>query len=111
MSERERYWTEKLQAQVVQGGLNIAPPGLRSNTSEPRCLMFRWTLRQTMDSRGITRYALAKKSGLAMNSVRSMYDGDQTRVDFPKIEQVIHALRELTGAEIKVEDVFVWEEK
>lgn len=71
--------------------------------------MFRWTLKQTMDSRGITRYALSKKSGLAMNTVRSMYEGEQTRIDFPLIEKVIATLSEISGEKITAADVFIWE--
>lgn len=70
--------------------------------------MFRWTLKDTMDANGITRYALQKETGLAMNTVRAMYDGTPTRVDFPVIEKIIAGLSKLTGKEISPDDIFCW---
>ncbi|WP_083865803.1 helix-turn-helix domain-containing protein [Deinococcus peraridilitoris] len=72
--------------------------------------MFRWTLRQTMDRYGVTRYALQKEADIAMNTVRAMYDGKPTRIDFPVVERVIHALRRLTKQPLTAADVFTWEE-
>jgi Cro/C1-type HTH DNA-binding domain len=74
-------------------------------------LMFRWTLKDTMDAHGITRYGLQKQSGLAMNTVRAMYEGSPTRVDFPAIGKVISALSALTGKRLGADSVFVWEEE
>lgn len=73
--------------------------------------MFRWTLSQTMDTHNITRYALQKECKLAMNTVRAMYDGTPTRVDFPALEKVIEGLSTLTGQPMTLADVFVWEPK
>jgi DNA-binding Xre family transcriptional regulator len=71
--------------------------------------MFRWTLKDTMDANGVTRYALQKETGLAMNTVRAMYDGTPTRVDFPVIEKIVTGLAKLTGKKISPDDVFRWE--
>lgn len=71
--------------------------------------MFRWTLKDTLTAHNITRYALAKESGLAMNTVRAMYDGTPTRIDFPVIEKVIAALNSMTGLNVAADDVFKWE--
>ncbi len=71
--------------------------------------MFRWTLKNTMDDHGITRYALAKETKLAMNTVRAMYDGTPTRIDFPVIDRLIVGLQKLAGKKITANDVFVWE--
>ena len=70
--------------------------------------MFRWTLKETMDRYGVTRYALQQKTGLAMNTVRAMYDGTPTRVDLPAIDRVISVLSEVTGREIVFSDVLEW---
>ena len=71
--------------------------------------MFRWTLRSTMDRHGVTRYALQQKTGLAMNTVRAMYDGTPTRVDLPVIDRVIAVLSEVTGQDIQLADVLEWQ--
>lgn len=71
--------------------------------------MFRWTLKDTMDAHGVTRYALQKETGLAMNTVRSMYEGTPTRIDFPVIEKIIVGLGKITGKKISPDDVFTWE--
>ena len=71
--------------------------------------MFRWTLRSTMDRHGVTRYALQQKTGLAMTTVRAMYDGTPTRVDLPVIDRVIAVLSEVTGQDIQLADVLEWQ--
>ena len=71
--------------------------------------MFRWTLRSTMDRHGVTRYALQQKTGLAMNTVRAMYDGTPTRVDLPAIDRVIAVLSDVTGQDIQLADVLEWQ--
>lgn len=81
------------------------------NTPTYAARMFRWTLKQTMDQHGVTRYALQKEADIAMNTVRAMYEGSPTRIDFPVVEKVIHALRRLTSAEITADDVFTWEDE
>lgn len=73
--------------------------------------MFRWTLKDTMTAHGVTRYALSKETGLAMNTVRAMFDGSPTRVDFPAITKVVAALAKLTGKKMTAADVFVWEDQ
>ena len=62
-----------------------------------------------MDTHGITRYALQKETGLAMNTVRAMYDGTPTRIDFPVIEKIIVGLSKITGKQLGPDDVFTWE--
>ena len=71
--------------------------------------MFRWTLSETMDRHGITRYALTKATELSPNTVDAMYKGRPTRIDFPVIDRVIRELRNLRpGVEFGADDVFVW---
>ena len=62
-----------------------------------------------MDQYGVTRYALQQKTGLAMNTVRAMYEGTPTRVDLPAIDRVITALSEVTGHSIQLTDVLEWQ--
>ena len=62
-----------------------------------------------MDRHGVTRYALQQKTGLAMNTVRAMYDGTPTRVDLPVIDRVIAVLSEVTGQNIQLADVLEWQ--
>lgn len=62
-----------------------------------------------MDRHSVTRYALQQKTGLAMNTVRAMYDGTPTRVDLPVIDRVIAVLSEVTGQDIQLADVLEWQ--
>ncbi len=72
--------------------------------------MIVWRLKNTMDRLNVSRYALAKTSGITINTIRSMYAGAPQRTDFRVIDQVIVTLRELTGADVTLADVLVWEE-
>lgn len=69
---------------------------------------FNWVLKQTLDSRGITRYALQKESGVSMTAIRALYEGESTRADLPTIEKVLRALRRLTGEDLALDSVLVW---
>jgi len=71
---------------------------------------FRWKLKETLDGHGITRYALQKEAGIAMNTARAMYDGTPERVDFAIIEKVVAALGVLTGQHMTAADVLIWDE-
>lgn len=70
--------------------------------------MVAWKLKPTLDTRNITRYALQKKSGVPMNTLRAMYDGGTTRVDFSVLDRVIDTLREMTGEDLTLADVLEW---
>lgn len=70
--------------------------------------MIIWKLKDTMDTHGITRYALQKEAGIAMNTLRSMYDGETRRPDLDVIDNLIKTLRCLTGHNITLHDVLQW---
>lgn len=72
--------------------------------------MLAWKLKDTLDAHHITRYALQKESGVPMNTIRAMYDGETTRVDFKVIDRVIPALRRLSQAPVSLSDVLAWGE-
>lgn len=67
--------------------------------------MLRWKLRDTMDALGVTRYALQKDTGIAMNTIRAMYDGETQRPDLALLDRVIRALRRMSGRELSLGDV------
>lgn len=69
-----------------------------------------WKLKATMDSCGVTRYALQKDSGISMNTLRSMYDGSTKRPDLDVIDSIIRSLRRMTGKSISLVDVIDWQE-
>ncbi|WP_019011650.1 hypothetical protein [Deinococcus aquatilis] len=48
---------------------------------------------------------------LAMNTMRAMYDGTPTQVNFSALEKVIESLNTLTGQQVSLQDIFVWEQK
>lgn len=70
--------------------------------------MVRWKLKETMDAHGITRYALQKEAGIAMNTLRGMYDGETRRPDLDVLATIIQALQRLTGKDITLTDVLEW---
>lgn len=70
--------------------------------------MVSWKLKETMDAHGVTRYALQKETGAAMNTLRGMYDGSTERPDLKVLDSVIRALRQLTGKQINLNDVLEW---
>ena len=71
--------------------------------------MLRWKLKETMDMHKVTRYALQKETGLAMNTLRSLYDGVTRRPDLEVLNVVIYGLRRLTGEKIGICDVLEWQ--
>lgn len=70
--------------------------------------MVNWKLKNTMDAHGVTRYALQKESGVAMNTLRSMYEGSTRRPDLDVLDSLINALRRITGKSIDLSDVLEW---
>lgn len=71
--------------------------------------MLQWKLKLTMDTHGVTRYALQQKTGVAMNTLRGMYDGTTRRPDLEVLDKIIRALRETTGQPLELSDVLVWQ--
>ena len=71
--------------------------------------MVSWKLKDTMDAHGVTRYALQKETGAAMNTLRAMYDGSTRRPDLDVLDGVIKALRQITGKQINLGDVLEWQ--
>ncbi|WP_165794129.1 helix-turn-helix domain-containing protein [Deinococcus aerius] len=70
--------------------------------------MVRWKLQGTMDAHNITRYALQKESGVAMNTLRAMYEGSTQRPDLEVLDLIIKALRKITGKDLGLLDVLEW---
>ena len=72
--------------------------------------MVSWKLKTTMDTHGITRYALQKETGVAMNTLRAMYEGSTRRPDLDVLDTVISALGKLTKKNITLSDVLEHQE-
>ncbi|GAA3995068.1 hypothetical protein GCM10022631_01450 [Deinococcus rubellus] len=62
-----------------------------------------------MDAHSITRYALQKESGVAMNTLRGMYDGTTKRPDLEVLDSVIRALRQISSKEITLANILEWQ--
>ncbi|UWX64725.1 helix-turn-helix domain-containing protein [Deinococcus rubellus] len=71
--------------------------------------MVSWKLKNTMDAHSITRYALQKESGVAMNTLRGMYDGTTKRPDLEVLDSVIRALRQISSKEITLANILEWQ--
>lgn len=72
--------------------------------------MVEWKLKGTMDTHGVTRYALQKESGIAMNTLRAMYEGSTRRPDLDVLDSIIQAMRRITSAPLTLADVLEWRE-
>ena len=69
-----------------------------------------WNLKQFLEDKAITRYALAKKAGIHVNVIYNLCKSPQS-IRINTFDKLIPALRELTGdKKITVEDLLVWEE-
>lgn len=55
-------------------------------------MKLRLRIGEVMDAKRMTVYRVAKDSGVAINTVRSLKMGDNRRVDFDTIEKVARAL-------------------
>ena len=71
--------------------------------------VIRWRLKETMDEGGVTRYALQKESGVAMNTIRDMYDGSTQRPDLDVLERVLKGLRVLMKRPVGLSDVLEYD--
>ena len=107
LHEREHYWVQRLRSAVQDGGFNIRPDATHPWIA-PRETSLAWKLKDTMDTHKVTRYALQKASGVAMNTLRSMYDGETRRPDLDVLDTIIRELRGITGADITLADVLEW---
>ena len=70
--------------------------------------MVNWNLKPILDERKITRYALSKRSGLAMGTIYAMYDNRGKQVGLETLNSVLDALRDLTGENIEIGDVLTY---
>ena len=66
--------------------------------------MIRWKLKTYLEAHGLTPYKLAQRSGLARNTVYGMTRGE-SEGNLRTLETVVRTLREVTGEEVKLEDV------
>ena len=71
--------------------------------------MIHWRLKETIDSLGITRYALQKESGVAMNTIRTMYEGETKRPDLEVLDTLIATLERMTGKIFEVGDLLEYQ--
>lgn len=67
--------------------------------------MVRWRLKETMDDGGVTRYALQKETGVAMNTIRGMYDGGTQRPDLEVLDRILAGLGVLLKRSVSLGDV------
>lgn len=66
--------------------------------------MLQWRLRETLETQNVSRYALQKESGVAMNTIREMWDGNTQRPDLRVLDKLIDALEKITGKRPTVSD-------
>ncbi len=64
-----------------------------------------WKLRKYLDQHEVSAYALSKSTDLAPSTVYALARGDQGRVDLAVLDKVIDALEQLTGQQVKFDDL------
>lgn len=67
--------------------------------------MVMWKLRKYLDQHEVSAYALLKSTDLAPSTVYALARGDQGRVDLAVLDKVIGALEQLTGRQVKFDDL------
>lgn len=67
--------------------------------------MVTWKLRDYLDTHEVSAYALLKSTDLAPSTVYALARGDQRRVDLAVLDKVIGALEQLTGEQVKFDDL------
>lgn len=71
--------------------------------------IMRWKLKDYLDRVKVTPYAIAQQMGGNERSNQTMLyrikDGERVTSTVPTIEQIIDALRKLTGTEVKFFDI------
>ncbi len=67
----------------------------------------RWRLKEFLEARNLTAYALSKAGGIQrMSTVYRIASSDApTRVDLPTLARVLDGLRKLTGEEVQLTDI------
>lgn len=73
-----------------------------SNSSDA---VFVWRLKEIMTDLNITQYALQKESGIAINTIRSIYNGKTERPDLTVMNRIVHALRNISGQPLMLGDL------
>jgi len=69
-----------------------------------------WTVKPLLDRHGITPYRLMKESGLAQGTVYRLVNGDTKSLNADTLDRVMGALRRLTGEEVEISDLLVYQE-
>lgn len=67
-----------------------------------------WKLDGTMKRLDVTQYALQKATGASVNTIKSMRKGDTRRPDLVVLNEIINALRDISGQDVQLHDVLIW---
>lgn len=70
----------------------------------------KWQLQDFMQTHGVTQYALQKESGVALNTIKSIYRGETQRPDLEVLDRLIVALANLTKRRVGVSDLLEYDE-
>lgn len=74
--------------------------------------VIRWKLADFLAEHGLTAYALGKAMGTSyMNTVYRMArrGHEPSRIDLPTLVNVLDGLRTLTGKEVEIADILIYE--
>ena len=70
----------------------------------------KFTLQETLDREGITKYALAKKSGVRPNTMTDLCNGDARSLRVETMDAVIDAINELAGTNYGLDAIMIYED-
>ena len=75
-----------------------------------RIVPVRWTVRPLLDRHALSAYRLMKETGLARGTVYRLVNGETNTLNAETLDKVMTALRHLTGEDIQIDDLLVYEE-
>jgi len=70
----------------------------------------KFTLKDTLNREGLTKYAVAKEAGVRPNTMADLYNGDARSLRVETIDAVIDAINRLTGARYGLEAIMIYED-
>ena len=70
----------------------------------------KFTLQQTLDSEKITKYQLAKESGIRPNTISEICAGQSARLSVQTLDEILLTLNRLTGKQYGLDAIIVYSE-
>ena len=70
----------------------------------------KFTLKETLEREGLTKYAVSKEANVRPNTLTDLYNGDTRSLRVDTIDSVINAINRLTGQRYGLEAIMIYED-